>query len=476
MSLNCAEINAVLDELDLEGAFIQQIVQSSYDTIAFHTWKAGTARTVLVCLAPGVCRIHETTRAVPKNDKPLRFMEFLRSLIKGSKITSVRQLDSDRIILWELVHAGQEFRMYMRLWSGAANIVVTDTEDAILDVFYRRPARNEVSGGRWIRPEPRKQGAEQEGVEPRVWALRDLPGQGTFNQRVDSWYAEHAGSLSREALLAEARRRWGDRINRLQTSLQKLEAKRQDFLTADRYRHQGDLLMAYLYQIPHGARTVELPDYTNEDSPLIISLDPELKPQENAARYYELYRKAVSGLANLEDDIASGRRQLEQLESELSALEAETNPLVIHKMLRRHAVPVQQRDKDRVGLTFHKDGWIILVGRNSAENDELLRRHVRGADMWLHTRDWPGGYVFIKARRGKSIPLDILLDAGNLALFYSKGRRAGTADLYYTHVKYLRRAKGAPRGTVLPTMEKNLTVTLDQGRLKNLEQSAVHRL
>ena len=89
--------------------------------------------------------------------------------------------------------------------------------------------------------------------------------------------------------------------------------------------------------------------------------------------------------------------------------------------------------------------------------------------MWLHTRDWPGGYVFIRNRKGKSVPLDLLLDAGNLALFYSKGRKSGTADLYYTQVKHLRRAKNAPKGTVLPSNEKNLTVTLDPARLKALE-------
>ena len=56
-----------------------------------------------------------------------------------------------------------------------------------------------------------------------------------------------------------------------------------------------------------------------------------------------------------------------------------------------------------------------------------------------------------------------------MALFYSKGRRAGTADLYHTQVKYLRRAKGAPKGTVLPSNEKNVTVSLDEERLKRLE-------
>ena len=89
--------------------------------------------------------------------------------------------------------------------------------------------------------------------------------------------------------------------------------------------------------------------------------------------------------------------------------------------------------------------------------------------MWLHTRDCPGGYVFVKYRAGKTIPLDILLDAGNLAVYFSKARKNGKADLYYTEVKHLRRAKNGPKGLVLPSHEKNLCVTLNNARLKRLE-------
>ena len=59
-----------------------------------------------------------------------------------------------------------------------------------------------------------------------------------------------------------------------------------------------------------------------------------------------------------------------------------------------------------------------------------------------------------------------MLDAGNLAIFYSKGRSNGEADLFYTQVKFLRRAKNGPKGLVLPTQEKNLHVKVDEGRLK----------
>lgn len=121
-----------------------------------------------------------------------------------------------------------------------------------------------------------------------------------------------------------------------------------------------------------------------------------------------------------------------------------------------------------VGLTIQSGEHTLLVGRNAKENDRLLRDYTRGNDWWMHTRDYSGGYVFIKDIRGKSVPLETLLDAATLAIHYSKARKEGKADLYYTQVKYLRRAKGAKLGTVLPTQEKNLSVVLDEERLRRL--------
>ncbi len=483
MSLNCAEIDLVLKELDLEGAFIQQIVQPSYDTIALYVYKTSWgARTVLICLAPGACRIHETRRRIPKNDRPLRFMEFLRSRVKGSRIVSAVQTGRDRIVHMTLSKGGEILNMYIRLWSGAANIVVTDAGDSILDVFYRRPKRGEITGGTYVPPAVRPQDGQ------RVWDVRSFPGQGAdtedgapvpFGLRADAWYAEHAESLSREALLDQAEKQYNARRSRMEAALARLGKKREAFLHAGMWKHQGDLILANSHLLKDGSPVLECTDYET-GSIMRIPVDPAKKPQENAARYYEKYKKAVSGLADLEDDIAASVRALETLENEYVRLKNEENPLVMRKLMQRSAAlqsgaARRQNDRRYPGLAFLSDGWLILVGRTAAENDELLRRHVKGQDMWLHVRDWSGGYVFIKARSGKTVPLDILLDAGTLALFYSKGRRAGKADLYYTQVKYLRRAKTSgrtkhvPRGTVLPSHEKNLTVELDDVRLKRLE-------
>ena len=153
MSLNCNEINLILNELSIQGAFIQDIIQPGYDTLALYTYKSGIAKTVLICTAQNSCRINETRRKIIKNDKPLRFMEFLKSKIKGAKINSIEQIDLQRIVKMELSHADENFLLYIRLWSNAANVILCDSNNVILDSMFRIPKKNEVTGGTFIIPE-----------------------------------------------------------------------------------------------------------------------------------------------------------------------------------------------------------------------------------------------------------------------------------------------------------------------------------
>ena len=473
MSLNWKEIDCILEELELEGSFIQQIVQPSYDTIAFHTYKNGQSKTILVCLAAGACRIHQTWAAVPKNNKPLRFMEFLKARIKGARINSICQLGQERIIKLELSHCGQEFLLYIRLWSNAANMILTDTNHLVLDTFYRRPKKDEVSGGIFQEPrlEPKPQGDAVK--EWQVRSFDQLPHWEnlSFNQKVEQWYGEHAGQLSLEALLEQAEKFYNSRHSKMEAALYRLEKKRDEFLQNQQWKHYGDLILTYGHLIDGSQDYLECEDYES-GARIRIKIDPKKNAQENASSYYNTYKKTVSGLADLEHDIQRAKKELLDLEATYQQLCREPNPLRLQQMLRKQTTPKQQVEKKRPGLSYQVEGWTILVGRTAAENDELLRRHVKGLDMWFHTRDYAGGYVFVKNRPGKTIPLSIMLCAGNLAVYHSKARKAGKADLYYTQVKHLRRAKDGPKGLVLPSQEKNLLVQLDKEILQKLEAAA----
>lgn len=465
MSLNCNEINLVLSELNLQGAFIQDIIQPGYDTLAFYTYKEGSAKTVLICTAQNSVRINETRRKITKNPKPLRFMEFLKSKIKGCRINTCAQIGLERVIKMELSHSDQErFNMYIRLWNNAANVILCDENDFVLDSMFRRPERYEMKGETFIPPavieEKLKEAEERFPV--RVWEGE------SFNSYIDYWYSEHADNLSRESLLEKAEKWYEGVKSKRENALNNLLSKKEDFKNAPQLKHQGDLIMTYAHLIDGTSKYLECEDYESGKTVRLL-IDPKKSGQENAAEYYKNYKKALSGAEELEHDIQIARLQLEKLEKQYADILAEKNPVKIEQMLRRDSTPVQKQKKSHPGLEYTVNGWLIYVGRDANENDELLRRHVRGEDLWLHVRDFAGGYVFIKAQKNKTVPLDILLDAGNLAVYYSKARNNTKVDLYYTHVKYLRRAKNGPKGLVLPTQEKNLCITPDKARLSRLD-------
>ena len=483
MSLNWKEIDLVLAELDLVGAKIERVVQPSFDAVAFSLYKGGKTTELLVSIAQGACRIHSLRSAPPKPTRPLRFMECLRSRIRGGRVESVAQIGHERLLRFEISvprdaaeggeAAGPEifrYRLYARLWSGAGNLVLVDEAGLVVDALARRPKKNEVSGSVCtIEEDVAARAAERaaRGEAEREFEARDLPGEGNYNERVEALYAERGGELSRERLVEAARERFRRREAVLEERLAGLGAQAEEFRDGERLRELGDILMANQGGAYEG-RYIECEDFYRGGS-VRIPVDPSRSIVENARELYERHRKAKSGLAELEAEIQATRASLEAERAALAAVEAEADPFLIARSLAKGGAA---RDKPKrrsyPGLSLERNGWTILVGRNAKENDELLRSHVRGSDLWLHARDWPGSYVFIKARKDKSVPLDILLDAANLAIYYSKGRANGGGDLYYTFVKYLRRAKDGPKGLVIPTQEKNLSVKLEEGRLKEL--------
>jgi len=470
MSLNWKEINLILEELDLEGAQLQGVTQSAYDVIILKLYKKGETKNLLISLGSGACRLHETYRPFPKSDKPLRFAQFLNSKIVNGWIIEVKQLGDNRIVRLTVKRSENVFKLYIRLWSNAANFIVTDEKGEVLDAMRRLPKRKEITGGSYS---PETAGASER--TPREYEIRELPGEGSFNKKIDDYYAEHGGALSLEALKEQARRSFEGSITRINAALEKLREKEASFTDANRLKIYGDLILSNIGVIKPADKWLE----TEENGAVInIELDPRLKPQENAAKYYDKYRKAKNGLADIQREIDDGEKELKEVTGRLNRLLTETNPLVLAKLVKTGTVartikPLSKKEKARPGLTFRQGDWLIIVGRDAAENDVLLRRYVKGNDLWLHARDYHGSYVFIKQRAGKTVPLEILLDAGNLAIFYSKGRNNGAGDLFYTQVKYLRRAKDGPKGLVIPTQEKNLHVKVDENRLRILENCRV---
>jgi len=503
MSLNFREIDLVLSELKVSGTRIQKIFQPSYDTIILETFGTSEGRKdLLISVASGACRIHGLSRMPAKNERPLRFMECLKSRIKGGRIESAVQLASDRIVKiaismprevdeegfdTEPVDLGRtsggipravsySYTLYARLWSGASgNILLVDENNLIVDALFRKPDKGE-SSGLPCRIEENLSVSDPEEMAKKTarFQVRELEGEGSFAERVEAHYSGSAGELSRDNLITRASEKYDKRASHLAAREAELGLLLEDFKDAERYKQIGDILMAGGFEFPAAGKNgcgkhifVQTHDFYS-DKTISIQIDTSLSRVENAQRYYERYRKALSGLDDISAELARVAQAKVELDAWFDALKTEPDPFAIARALEKAGTVREKSIRKYPCIWLEYKGWTMLVGRSAKENDELLRHHVKGSDLWLHARDYSGSYVFVKAQRAKTFPLDIMLDAANLAIYYSKARKNMEGNVYYTQAKHLRRVKDGPKGLVIPNLEKNLFVRLDETRIKEL--------
>ena len=478
MPLNWREIALIVSELPLEGSMIQRVHQIGFHALVFemHHPQTGSWELYTEVGTPSA-RLHRLSgpsrqSRKRKTAKLQRFIQFIRANVEGARIVEVIQPSRDRLVVWKLAYRGDTLHLVLRFYSGpGANIIICDGQMIIRELLYRRPGRHETTGNILEMPAPVE--VEDDGRFP----VRDYPEETTFNAFIEGYYQENTESDPQD-IVAQVMHKRDEAIAALESEISHAAYRVEKSQGFDVYRISGDLLASAMHLISPRTEWVEVPDYTNsEGGTATIAIDPTLSPSENVEAYYRKYRKgkatwehALEALHLIESKWTHTRERFEQLLApiddanpvDLKALESFLNPKI--EAVATKADPY----RNAPGLRFTSGTFTILVGRNAKENEELLRRWARGNDWWMHTRDVPGGYVFIKSIAGKTIPLDTLLDAGNLAVLYSKAKDAGKADLYYTQVKYLKRPKGGKAGLVLPTQEKNLTVQLDEPRVKRL--------
>lgn len=460
MSLNYKEINIILEELDLEGSYIQGIYQPTIPQLVIHFYKKKPI-SVLFSFEGENTRIHRTFKKHVNTIKLQRFPQLLRSRIMGALVKKVEQVKDNRIILFTLEKEGEEFHLWVRLWANQGNIILTDSHEIIIDCFYRKPLKGEKSGEVWKIPEAKDNKKE--------YSLRTTVFN-NYNEYIEDYYLNKNSNSKEKDKEEKIKNLLLKRKESLEKAIIKIENELKENKT-EKFKLWGDLLLSYYPAIKGDYISLE------EES---IPTEGESEVSELANLYFKRYKKSKEKdsfsherMGELRETLDKINNLIKELEEENINLESfqESNKNLLKDLNTSNLQSSPKEKNNSVGLTFESEGFTLLVGRNAKENDFLLRKNVKSQDMWLHLRDFPGSYVFIKYKKEKSIPLNTLLDAGNLALFFSQKRKLKRADLYYTQVKYLKKPKGAKLGLVIPTQEKNLSITLDEERLKKLLSS-----
>jgi predicted ribosome quality control (RQC) complex YloA/Tae2 family protein len=327
-----------------------------------------------------------------------------------------------------------------------------------------------------------EQYAEQPGVRIRESA--------SMNVLIDEFYAGAEWRDAMESVRNPLRKVLQAQLERCKRKSELLQQELSVSEEASQYRLQAELLLTYQLEVQQGQNSVVLQNFFEDQAnptEVTIPLDPRFDAVGNANRLFHKYHKLRRALTLVPGQIEQNATELATIEqlladlmladtpAEVALVKAEVQSSGYLRGAKVVATPVpgtrKQSSKRKSGKQ-HKskpvppaggaplymqshDGFTILIGKNSRQNEEVTFHQAAANDMWLHARGVPGAHVIIKAA-GRDIPRSTLEQAARLAAYYSQARGSSSVLVDYTQQRHVRHMKGGGPGMVIYERERTI--------------------
>ena len=307
--------------------------------------------------------------------------------------------------------------------------------------------------------------------------LRPVP---SISEALERMHARHGRMARLDARRAEVIRLIGRQSAHRETKLARQRGELEESRLGHRRRVLADLLLAQRNPNRRGETSIEVTDLHDTSLPRVtIALDPALTLAENAARLYQRAKKSARAVGLLARVIARGEEEVRLLEeARTQALVAgEIGDLDAIALGLRQALEARPRSPGRKGAErsespaaskvasaaagprrFVVDGWEILAGRHSRDNDRIVTAWGRAEDLWFHARNVPGAHVLLRNPARMEPPAAVVEAAARVAAYYSPAREEAGVDVIVAALRHVRKRKGLAAGQVEVTQGRTLRV------------------
>ncbi|MDE2740094.1 MAG: NFACT RNA binding domain-containing protein [Gemmatimonadota bacterium] len=302
--------------------------------------------------------------------------------------------------------------------------------------------------------EPRRlQGAYEQfdAVSPGIWAA----------------YQKEQEQRRQQQTQQQIRRRLGQTLKNARRRLAAMQVEFDEAARAEEYKRKGHALWANIGQLSGRPAQVELADLFDSQggSTLRIDLDINRSLAENAASYLKAAQKYERRQQVLPQHLAELRRQCDQYEHWISAVDASTweSNDALQNWLESKVISTDKKASKQPQAHPRRyrtsTGWSVWVGRNNKENDLLTHRMSAQNDLWFHARGYAGSHVVLRSEGRKEAPSkQTIEETAALAAYWSKGKTAKKVSVAYTLVKHVTKPRGGAPGQALLRREKTIIV------------------
>ncbi|MDQ3179136.1 MAG: NFACT family protein [Acidobacteriota bacterium] len=400
-----------------------------------------------------------------KNSTP--FVLLLRKRLANAVLQSIEKLRNERIIRFAFLaqnEIGQteNYTLIIQLTGRSANLFLLDKSDFILDAMRENFGEGQEIANKYAAPISSKSQTKDEECFP----------QGNFatlSEAIDT----HTQKIEQAKIFQAKASAANSKLKKEITKREKLEKNLRNDLEnhgdADGWKKLGDLLLANLATARREGDKVFVSDFFDENMPTIeIEIEKNISITEAAEKFFKRYTKARNAKTEIEQRLLILESEIEHLKQKEIRLDdaiAEKDEDVLAEFFDEKPEKSRTKTKEKPTENFKgarsyisSDGFEILVGKGAKDNDFLTFRVAKSLDLWLHAADYPGSHVIVKNPNRQEIPNSTLLEAAQIAAFFSQAKTQTKVAVHYTQKKFVNKPKGSGAGLVSLASFKTILV------------------
>jgi len=285
-----------------------------------------------------------------------------------------------------------------------------------------------------------------------------------INEALNSFIVqEHKHKLG-NSLSRQIENKFDKKIIKLEKNRDRLQERINAGCKEQKYQQIAKLLMMNIDNIERGVSKVELENSHGSNKIISIDLSPRLNLRENINYYFDKAkseRKEFEKLSVLLSNINGEIKKLKATYEETKNNQPSMNQSLSSKepIQNKNSKHFLQEVKSKFRQFILYDKYLIFVGKNSKNNDELTTSFAKQNDYWFHARSVSGSHVVLRYDKShKEIQKIVLEKTASVAAFYSKAKSSGLVPVSYTQKKYVIKRKGMEPGKVQLLKEKVLIV------------------
>jgi predicted ribosome quality control (RQC) complex YloA/Tae2 family protein len=360
------------------------------------------------------------------------FDTLLHSLLSNAKIIKVETPNSDRILRFTLApkssYKEKIIVLQFEFTGRHTNAILIDENEVIIEALRHIDAN---SSFRVIRP-----GVELLSIPPyekkeEIKTINSI--EDYLKEKYRDHEAKRVNNLKKQKLLMVAKKR-----DKLQKLFHKLPSVSDLANETIKYQSTANIILANLYQIK--AYDTKLKTYDFEGNEITIKLPKGIVPNRISEYFFNQAKRARTKAKNVHIEEENLSTKVTFYSNMYHAIEQAKSTHELELLVPKRAKAQRKKEKLKECELFWIDDHKVLIGRNSKENQALLKI-AKSNDIWMHIRGIPSSHLIIKTDK-QNLPDSIIEKAGKLCVDFSL-TQAGDYDVDYCKRRFVKIQEGS---------------------------------